>query len=146
MSESNPQDWLPNQGAYNKLLNMQLVKWEKDLAVVHLEIDDRHLNTLRIAHGGVLLSAMDSALGWCGMYRDPPENPQRCMTINLTTNFHAPIRRGRLIVTARRTGGGKSVAHCEAEARDESGRLIGTATGAFKLLRERHTEAAKEQQ
>ena len=60
--------------------------------VLGLRIDERHLNTRGVAHGGMLVTLADSALGIViAMSRKPP---YPMVTVNLTTDFADVARAG----------------------------------------------------
>ena len=60
--------------------------------VIGLRIEERHLNTRGVAHGGMLVTLADSALGIViGMSRTPP-HPM--VTVNLTADFAEAARAG----------------------------------------------------
>lgn len=60
--------------------------------VIGLRIEEKHLNTRGIAHGGMLVTLADSALGIViAMARTPP-HPM--VTVNLTTDFADAARAG----------------------------------------------------
>ncbi len=120
---------------FNKFVGYKLVEWDIDHACVVLDTDERHLNGLDIAHGGVLLSALDYACGMSGTYRPPPEERRYCMTLSLATNFVSPFRGGLLRARARRVGGGRNIYFSEGKIVDAENALIATASGTFRLLR-----------
>ena len=67
-------------------------KGEGKEAVIGLRIDERHLNTRGVAHGGMLVTLADSALGIViAMSRTPP-HPM--VTVNLTADFADVARAG----------------------------------------------------
>jgi acyl-coenzyme A thioesterase 13 len=60
--------------------------------VVGLRIEEKHLNTRGVAHGGMLVTLADSALGIViAMLRTPP-HPM--VTVNLTADFADVAREG----------------------------------------------------
>jgi uncharacterized protein (TIGR00369 family) len=60
--------------------------------VIGLRIDERHLNTRGVAHGGMLVTLADSALGIViAMSRTPP-HPM--VTVNLSADFTDVARAG----------------------------------------------------
>jgi acyl-coenzyme A thioesterase 13 len=60
--------------------------------VIALRIEEKHLNTRGVAHGGMLVTLADSALGIViAMARTPP---QPMVTVNLTTDFADVARAG----------------------------------------------------
>jgi uncharacterized protein (TIGR00369 family) len=67
-------------------------KGEGDAVVIGLRIEEKHLNTRGVAHGGMLVTLADSALGIVvAMARTPP---QPMVTVNLTTDFADVARAG----------------------------------------------------
>jgi len=67
-------------------------KGEGSNIVIGLRIEDKHLNTRGVAHGGMLVTLADSALGIViAMVRTPP-NPMA--TVNLTADFSDVAREG----------------------------------------------------
>ena len=60
--------------------------------VIGLRIEERHLNTRGVAHGGMLVTLADSALGIViAMSRSPP---QPMVTVNLSADFADVARAG----------------------------------------------------
>ena len=60
--------------------------------VIGMRIEEKHLNTRGVAHGGMLVTLADSALGIViAMSRTPPEP---MVTVNLTTDFADVARAG----------------------------------------------------
>jgi uncharacterized protein (TIGR00369 family) len=67
-------------------------KDEGKSVVIGLRIDERHLNTRGVAHGGMLVTLADSALGIViAMARTPP---YPMVTVNLTADFADVARAG----------------------------------------------------
>jgi uncharacterized protein (TIGR00369 family) len=67
-------------------------KREGERVVLGLRIEDRHLNTRGVAHGGMLVTFADSALGiTIAMTRTPP-HPM--VTVNLSVDFADVARAG----------------------------------------------------
>ncbi|MGZ6123470.1 MAG: PaaI family thioesterase [Myxococcales bacterium] len=67
-------------------------KSEASGMVIGLRIEEKHLNTRSVAHGGMLVTLADSALGIViAMSRTPP---QPMVTVNLTTDFADVARAG----------------------------------------------------
>lgn len=87
-------------------------------------------NLFEAAHGGVLVTLLDSAMGGAAMSSVNFESG--VVTLNLNTSFLA-AGRGRLVVEARRTGGGRSICHCEGTVCDEDGQVLARAIGSFRF-------------
>jgi uncharacterized protein (TIGR00369 family) len=120
---------------FNKLVGYQLVEWDLNRAAVELDMTEGHLNGLGVAHGGVLVAALDYALGMSGSYQPPPADRRWCMTITLTTNFVSPLKGKLLRTDSRLTGGGKTIFFAEGEITDENGTLVASAMGSFRRLK-----------
>ncbi|MDP4023657.1 PaaI family thioesterase [Methylobacterium sp. NEAU 140] len=104
---------------------------------LRLALAPEHGNNLGIAHGGILCTLLDVALGTAARL-----NAGRpVVTLDMQTRFLAPGR-GVLIAEGRVTRAGRSVLFCEAEIRTEGGGLVATATGLLKPVAERRPEEA----
>ncbi|MDB5644201.1 MAG: thioesterase [Hyphomicrobiales bacterium] len=86
-------------------------------------------NTRGHAHGGLLVTMLDVALGRAA--RDSVPGAYSFITIDLHTSFIKPGE-GRLVAEGRRTGGGRSIVFCEGEIRNATGDLVARASGVFK--------------
>lgn len=91
-------------------------------------------NTRGHAHGGLLMTMLDVALGRAA--RDSVEGATGFITIDLQTAFLTPGE-GRLTAEGRATGGGRNIVFCEGEVRNEAGRIVAKATGVFKPVHPR---------
>lgn len=119
-------------GPFLSMLGPLYHRKDGDRIVIALRVDDRHLNIRGIAHGGMLVTLADSALGIAlSMSRDPP---QPMVTVSLTTDFVEAARQGDWIeahVDIQRVGGRLAFANCYLTAR---GRRILRASGVFALV------------
>ncbi len=121
------------EGGFADLVGYRLTRWEEDLAEGRVDLDERHLNRQGLLHGGVMTTLLDAVLGYCGIFTTIPERTRRALTLSLTCNYVGTARPGdSVIAVARKTGGGRSVFFATAEARDQEGRLLGTAEAVFK--------------
>jgi len=67
-------------------------KGEGKGAVIGLRIEEKHLNTRGVAHGGMLVTLADSALGIVIAWSRTPPWPM--VTVNLTADFVEVAREG----------------------------------------------------
>ena len=108
-------------------------KQEQGCSIIALRIEDKHLNIRGIAHGGMLVTLADSALGIAlSMSRTPP---QPMVTVNLTTDFVDSARPGDWVeahVDIDRMGGRLAYASCTLRVGE---RTIMTGTGVFALMK-----------
>lgn len=99
-----------------------------------LQIDERHLNTLGVVHGGVIIGLLDQVLAneaWAATDRKP------LVTIQLDTRFIKAARKGDFVTseaTVRR--GTRSLVFVDADLVSENGDLIATATAIMKIVKE----------
>ncbi len=82
------------------------------------------------AHGGRIMTAMDSVMSAAARSADP--TGLAVSTISMTSNFLLGAS-GALTVTGTRVRQGRAIAFCEAEVRNAEGRVVATATAAFSV-------------
>jgi len=107
-------------------------KREEGTSIIALRIEDKHLNIRGIAHGGMLVTLADSALGIAlSMSRTPP---QPMVTVNLTTDFVDSAHAGDWVeahVDIQRVGKRMAFANCYLHVGDK--RIL-RASGVFALM------------
>ncbi len=100
--------------------------------VLGLRVEEKHLNVRGIAHGGMLVTVADSALGIVlSMAREPP---QPMVTVSLTTDFVEAARRGDWLeanVDIQKIGKRLAFANCYLSVGE---RRILRASGVFALV------------
>ncbi len=100
--------------------------------VLGLRVEEKHLNVRGIAHGGMLVTVADSALGIVlSMAREPP---QPMVTVSLTTDFVEAARRGDWLEAAvdiQKIGRRLAFANCYLSVGE---RRILRASGVFALV------------
>lgn len=116
---------------FNTYLGMELIERGDGTAIVAIDLADHLLNRRGVAHGGVVTALMDSALGAAVVCSMPEE--WWCATTSLSTQFVGGTGRGRLTATGRVVRRGSRVAFATGEARDESGKIVATASGTWHL-------------
>lgn len=108
-------------------------------ARVTLDLDARHINRVGSLHGGIVAMLLDAAAGfaaarhWAG--DEPDGEAPQLVTVSLNIHYVASADAGRVVATGRVSGGGRTLAHAEAELRHEDGRLLATASGVFRRVR-----------
>ncbi|CAA9529493.1 MAG: hypothetical protein AVDCRST_MAG91-2819 [uncultured Sphingomonadaceae bacterium] len=120
--------------AFQQLMGYRLVEWAPDYAVVAYDVMPDHLNRTNRLHGGVIASLLDTAAGYAGCFCATPGETRTTVTLSLTVNFLASASSGSLRISARRTGGGKTIFFSEATALDAENRTVATAVGTFRYV------------
>jgi uncharacterized protein (TIGR00369 family) len=113
-------------------LGAVLVRADSGVAELTLELQDRHMNSWGVGHGGVVMTLLDVAMARAGrsLERDSPAT----ITVEMKTSFFAPAR-GRLRAVGRVLHRSITMAYCEAELCSGDGTLAAKALGTFKFLR-----------
>ena len=105
----------------------------KGQMILAIRIEDRHTNIRHIAHGGFLVTMLDTALGIVVSSSREPAQP--IVTVSLTTNFIASASPGDWVeacVDIDRIGGRLSYASCTLRVAE---RCIMTGSGVFALMK-----------
>lgn len=100
--------------------------------IVALRIEEKHLNLRGIAHGGMLASLADSALGIAVSLSRTPPLP--VVTVNLSLDFAEPAMRGDWVeahVDIQRVGNRLAFANCYLKVGE---RRILRASGVFAVV------------
>jgi uncharacterized protein (TIGR00369 family) len=115
-------------------LGVELVEFGRGRSALALTLAPHHCNSLKAAHGGVVMTMLDAAMAIAGRaaHTDDYEAPLNTITVEMKTSFLRPGS-GRLLVTAECLQKGASLMFCEGEARDETGTLVARGSGTFKL-------------
>ena len=116
---------------FNQYLGIEVARMKDGEAVATLELGPHHTNNRGVAHGGVLSSLLDSAMGAAVISAIPKE--WWCATTGLTVQFLAGPRAGRIEATGTVVRRGRRIAFVSGEARDAAGGLLATAQGTWHL-------------
>lgn len=124
------------------LRELGVVLAERDAGFVRLEITvaERHLRTRGIAHGGVIASLLDTAMG----VAVSTKVPEGCfpVTAQLNVNFIRPAWDGEdLHIEGKVRHSGRTTAVAQGEIRTDSGVLVATSSGTFSFVADPDTES-----
>lgn len=113
-------------------LGVEMVSLDATQSCIKLVLEDRHLNGLGFAHGGLLMTLLDAAMAAAARAKDP--DGQGVITIEMKTSF---IRPGRGVLYAKGycDHHSSTMAFCRGEVVDDSGRLLCQAMGTFRRVR-----------
>lgn len=117
-----------------------VVQIENGKARVILDLHEGHINRNDGLHGGIAATLLDAVCGYTASIRDGDDVLLPVTTVSLTVNYLARAQSGRVTATARLTGGGKRIVFTDAVLSAEDGTTIATATGTYKMLRQRPLE------
>ena len=123
----NPRSLTP----FSRLLGMRCLVRENGTSRYEMTIGPDHLNRRGVAHGGVVTSLLDTALGASVVSTLSPE--EWTGTLELSVQFREPVRPGLITAQGRLARRGKNVAFAEGEIRDASGRTLASAHGVWTI-------------
>ncbi|MBW6418336.1 PaaI family thioesterase [Celeribacter sp. PS-C1] len=114
-------------------LGIEMTGWDRDVARFEATVAPEHLNRSGLPHGGVYATMLDTAMGYSGAYTGDPEDRRMTLTLSLNINYLSRPKGTRLIAVGRRLGGGAKTFFTEGHLTDETGELIATAQGTFRV-------------
>jgi len=101
-------------------------------ASITFPISEQILRTGGIVHGGVIMYALDSALGLAVMTQNEGVNQ---FTLELKVNFLEQLKDGPFQVTGRVVRMGRNTAVAEGEVTDAAGKICAKALGTWFIIR-----------
>lgn len=121
-----------NDGAYYRLLSMEVVDIGMGYSRVEVDLREKHTNPFGSIHGGVYSSIIDTSAYWSAYCE--LEESAGLTTIDIDVNILSMISSGFVIVEGRSIKVGRSVCLTEASAKDESGKLLAYGTSKLMVL------------
>ena len=114
---------------FAKLMGMQLVDLQLDMATIKIDMRDDLRHPGGILHGGVTATLIDTAMAYAVRTRVAPE--ERTATIDLTVHYLRPHTDGTFACTAKVVRAGKRIFTVSADVYNESGDQIATAISTY---------------
>jgi len=108
---------------------MRVAAAEPGSVSVTLELGEHHANLQGFAHGGILATLADAAMGLS--VRSAMEPGRRHVTIELGVHYLRPVRTGTVTATGRAVRVGRDVAYAEASITDARGTDLVRASGTY---------------
>jgi len=122
----------PKASGLAAVLGIELDEFGEGRASVECELSDMHLNQGGTAHGALLASMLDMALGAALISTLRVE--EWCSTAQLDISFLEAAKTGRkLTAQGRIARRGRTIAHLEGEVVDDRGLKIASAKGVWSL-------------
>jgi uncharacterized protein (TIGR00369 family) len=125
-------------------LSLELWAFGEGHAELRVNMTDAHLNSWRVAHGGVLMTMLDVAMAHAARsgthtehgsgQADINHHGPGVATVEMKTSFLRPAE-GSLRATGHLLHKTVTMAFTEGHVFDEAGKLCAHATGTFKFLR-----------
>jgi acyl-CoA thioesterase len=116
-----------------ELLGVRPVSADPGRVEFEMTVDEKHLRTLGLLHGGVTAALLDTCLGYAAVTRSPEKH--YTLTVQLNANYIRPAWRGE---TLRAYGelvhSGRQTAVARGEIRTSDGKLVATGSGTFLYM------------
>src|SRR4051794_9882979 len=133
MPPSEKFSWQSGGAAYVQLLKVRPAGMDRGTATFECAVDETHARTMGIAHGGLVASLLDCALGCASWTLAPPKN--HVVTVQLNINYIRPAWLGeKLVAKGEVRHAGQMTAVSRGEVRTAEGALVASATGTFMYL------------
>lgn len=116
-------------------LDIRAIDVERGRAVFEMTVDEKHLRTLGLMHGGVTATLLDTAMGYAAVTVAPED--RQVVTVQLNLNYVRPAWKSeRLVATGEIRHSGRQTAVAYGELRTADGTLVasGSATMMFVAL------------
>ena len=131
-----PAEAFPNSySPWHEHVGVVLTEWHEGYARLEVATERPHANRSGIVHGGVLLSLIDQAGAFAGLFCPIPGRVRRAVTLDLNTHFTGQAAIGtRLVAEGRVVTGGRNVFFARTEVFDGQGQLIafGSSTHRYR--------------
>jgi acyl-CoA thioesterase len=103
-------------------------------AQIALDLSERHMNSWRVTHGGVIMTLLDVVMSLAGRSLDPESRAG--VTVEMKTSFLQPAGSpgSRLIASGHAFHRSTTMCFCEAELHTHE-KLVAKAMGTFKYLK-----------
>lgn len=117
-------------------LGCELKRFHGGEAELTLALQDAFTNAWGVAHGGISMTLLDTAMGHAARSPDEPGGEPRTavVTVEMKTSFLRPGQ-GRLAAHGKVLHRTPTMSFCEARLIDDQGALVAHATGTFKHLK-----------
>lgn len=117
-------------------LGLELHRFDGGHAEVQVDIEAGHLNSWKVAHGGVLMTLLDVAMAHAArsVHASEPDHGAGVVTVEMKTSFMRPAE-GRLVAKGTLLHRSTTLAFCEGSVFDADQQLCAHATATFKYLR-----------
>lgn len=112
------------------LLGVHIEKFEQGSSRISMKVRKDLTNSWEFAHGGVVMTLLDTALATAAMSTEP--GAPGLLTVSLSVSFISAAA-GALTAEGRVIRGGKSLVFSEGEVRAADGTIVAKGVGTFKV-------------
>ena len=121
------------QAEFTRALGIEILGMVDGESVLEVELGPIHMSRANRAHGGLLFTLLDTALGRA-VLADLPAG-RGCATVELKINYFRPVQSGRVRAVGRLLELTKSLGYAEGEVMNDAGKVLARASGTFFLTK-----------
>jgi uncharacterized protein (TIGR00369 family) len=122
---------LLDASSFYRWSGIEVVRAEPGAVTLGLELADHHRNVQGFAHGGVLATLADAAMGLS--VRTAMEPGRRHVTVEMGVHYLRPVTAGSVTAAGRAIRVGREIAYAEAVVADATGRDLARASGTYSV-------------
>lgn len=133
MDTSKPQPF-PAEIPFLNDLGVEFLGMGNGEAQIALDLEQRHMNSWMVTHGGVIMTLLDVVMSMAGRSLDP--DARGGVTIEMKTSFLQPAGKpgGRIVAKGKAYHRSTTICFCEGELWSGD-KLVAKAMGTFKYLK-----------
>ncbi|HJV75757.1 MAG TPA: PaaI family thioesterase [Noviherbaspirillum sp.] len=115
-------------------LGVEFLNMGNGEAQIALNLEQRHMNSWMVTHGGVTMTLLDVVMSLAGRSLDP--DARGGVTIEMKTSFLQPAGHpgGRIVAKGKAFHRSTTICFCEGEVWNDE-KLVAKAMGTFKYLK-----------
>jgi len=117
---------------FHDLLGITVDEWRDGFARLALMVDQKHMNRSGVLHGGVLLSLIDQAGAYAGLFCTVPGNIRRAVTVDLDCRFTGQVTEGRITAEGRVMTSGRNIFFTRTEVFGPDGKMVAYGAGTHR--------------
>ena len=116
---------------FTQNLGIEMLRMADGECVMELEPTDFHMSRASRAHGGVLFSMLDTALGRAVLSKLP--EGRGCATLEASIHYFRPVQHGRIRAVGQVVRMTRRTAYAEGQLIDSEDNVLASASGTFFL-------------
>ncbi|MDI3310795.1 MAG: PaaI family thioesterase [Thermoanaerobacterium sp.] len=121
---------LNQKAQFHNLIGMEIAELGNGKVTMEMTISEKHLNIFKNAHGGVLFSLMDTAMGIAAKTMG-----KNMVTLEMNINYIKPLKAGdRIKAIGRIIHMGKTTAVAVCDAYNQDDKLVGSSRETFYCI------------
>ena len=120
-----------NNGDFTQKMGVETISFGDGVCEMALDLTDFHMSLADRAHGGVLFSMLDTAMGRAVITALP--EGRGCATIEAKINFFRPVQNGRIVARGTAVRMTRRTCYAEGVLIDAEGNELARSSATFML-------------